>query len=241
MNGRHRQPRTPHLIACTLAVGALAGGCASSSTPTPASSATATPAPTSTPAPTTKPSPLPPSTGNVALDVPVSGSGGFNYTQGTYLEGFEFTANQPISVTALGAYDSNLSSLPSGKEKFATVPVALYDLTTHTQLASVQVSASSAPTGVYRYATLASPIALNTTDKYAVAWVSLTNNYVASPKLAASDVSTAITYLAMVGNGDGGLTTTGVMVEPNWFFTTQDHGIAAVNYDLGPNFIFSAP
>ena len=39
---------------------------------------------------------------NVALNVPVSGSGGFNYTQGSYLEGFEFTANHPISVTALG-------------------------------------------------------------------------------------------------------------------------------------------
>ena len=50
-------------------------------------------------------------TGDIALNVPVSGSGGFNYTQGTYLEGFEFTANRAISVTALGAYDLNLSSL----------------------------------------------------------------------------------------------------------------------------------
>ena len=87
-----------------------------------------------------------------------------HYTQGTYLEGFEFTANQPISVTALGAYDSNLSSLTNGAEQFKPVPVALYDLTTHTQLVVATVSATDTPHGVYRYATLSSPITLNTSD-----------------------------------------------------------------------------
>ena len=52
---------------------------------------------------------------------PAKGSGGFNYTQGSYLEGFEFTAKSPITITKLGAYDSNLSSLPNGSETFATV------------------------------------------------------------------------------------------------------------------------
>ena len=179
--------------------------------------------------------------GNVALNVPGSGSGGFNYTQGSYLEGFEFTANHPISVTALGAYDSNLSSLPNGAEKFVTVPVALYDLTTHAQLAVVTVSATDTPVGVYRYVTLPSPIALNTADNYSVAWVSLSNYYVASPKLVAADVNPAITYVAMDGNGGGGLEQTSKMLEPNWFFTMKDHGMAAVNYDLGPNFTFTAP
>jgi hypothetical protein len=181
------------------------------------------------------------SAGNVALNVPVSGSGGFNYTQGSYLEGFEFTANHAISVTALGAYDSNLSSLPNGAEQFAPVPVALYDLTTHTKLATVTVSATDTPVGVYRYVTLPSPIALNTTDDYSVAWVSLSDYYVASPTLVAADVNPAITYVAMDGNGGGGLEQTSTMVEPNWFFTMKDHGIDAVNYDLGPNFMFTAP
>ena len=179
--------------------------------------------------------------GNVALNVPVSGSGGFNYTQGSYLEGFEFTATHPISVTALGAYDSNLSSLPNGAEKFAPVPVALYDLTTHTQLAAVTVSATDVPVGVYRYVTLPSAIALNTTDNYSVAWVSLSNYYVASPKLTVDAVNAALTYVAMDGNGGGGLEQTSKMVEPNWFFPMKDHGIAALNYDLGPNFMFTAP
>jgi hypothetical protein len=185
--------------------------------------------------------PAQPGAGNVALNVPVSGSGGFNYTQGTYLEGFEFTANHPISVTALGAYDSRLSSLPSPAGQFASAPVALYNLTTHTKLADVTVSATDTAVSVYRYVILSSPIALNTTDDYSVAWVSLSNYYVASPKLTAADVNAAITYLAMDGNGGGGLEQTSKMVEPNWFFTMKDHGIAALNYDLGPNFMFTAP
>ncbi len=179
--------------------------------------------------------------GNVALDVPVSGSGGFNYTQGSYLEGFEFTANHPISVTALGAYDSNLSKIPNGSEQFAPVPVALYDLTTHKQLTAITVSATDTAGGVYRYVTLPTPIALNTTDQYSVVWVSLTNFYVASPKLTAAAVNPAINYVAMDGNGAGGLEQTSKMVEPNWFFAMKDHGLDALNYDLGPNFMFTAP
>ncbi len=180
----------------------------------------------------------PKSTAKVALTVPVQGSGGFNYTQGSYLEGFEFTAKSPISITKLGAYDSNLSDLANGTETFATVPVAVYDLTSHKQVAEAAVSASDPATGVYRYATLPRPVKLVTTHRYAVVWVSLSNYYVASPTLVAADVNPTLHYLAMVGYGPGGLTTTSTMVRPNWFFTKSAHGLAAINYDLGPNFIF---
>ena len=177
--------------------------------------------------------------GNVALAVPTDASvGGFNYTQGSYLEGFEFTADRAITITQLGAYDSNLCGLPNGTEKFATVPLAVYDLTTHALLGTVNVSASDPATGVYRYAALSTPITLNTTDIYAVVWVSLTNNYIASPALVASDVNPAINYLAMAGYGPGGLTMTSTMVEPDWSFTIAANGLSALNYDLGPNFIF---
>jgi hypothetical protein len=175
----------------------------------------------------------------VALNVPVSGSGGFNYTQGSYLEGFEFAANRQITVTKLGAYDSSLSKLPNGAATLVTVPVALYDITTNTLVREVRVSASSPATGIYRYATLARPVKLNRAHNYAVVWVSLSNDYIASPKLVASDVNPAIKYIAMVGYGPGGLTMTSVMVEPNWFYTKSVHGLAAINYDLGPNFKFT--
>jgi hypothetical protein len=176
----------------------------------------------------------------IALAVPASGSGGFNYTQGSYLEGFQFKANSSITITKLGAYDSNLSNLPSGSETFVTVPVALYDISTHAQVGSVNVSASDPPTGVYRYAALSRPVTLSKADTYAVVWVSLTDYYIALPTLVASDVNPAIDYLAMTGLGPGGLTETRTMVEPNWTYTKSTYGLKAINYDLGPNFLFTS-
>jgi hypothetical protein len=176
---------------------------------------------------------------SIALNVPATGSGGFNYTQGTYLEGFEFRANSAISVTQLGAYDSNYSHLPHGAETFSPVEVALYNLTTHTQLGSVTVRASDPLIGVFHYASLVTPISLNTKDNYAVVWVSGTNYYLVTPTLTLMDVNPAITYVGFVGYGAGGLTQTTKMVEPDWFYRELDHGINALNYDIGPNFKFA--
>jgi hypothetical protein len=173
-----------------------------------------------------------------ALNVPVTGSGGFNYTQGTYLEGFEFKAKSPISVTQLGAYDSNYSKLTNGAETFAPAAVALYNVTTHTQLGSVTVKATDPVTGVFRYAALSAPVALNTADTYAVVWVSSTNHYLASPTLTMADLNSAITYVGFAGLGGGGLTQTSKMVEPDWFYPLTQNGITALNYDIGPNFMF---
>jgi len=82
------------------------------------------------------------------------------------------------------------------------------------------------------------PIPLNTKDNYAIVWVSGTNHYIASPTLTLADVNSAITYVGTVGYGPGGLTQTSKMVEPDFFFTEQSHGISALNYDIGPNFMF---
>ena len=174
----------------------------------------------------------------VALNVSATESGGFNYTQGTYLEGFEFTTNSAISITQLGAYDSNYSHLIDGAEIFSPVEVAVYNLTTHTQLGSVTVKASDPVTGVFHYASLITPIVLNMKDNYAVVWVSGTNHYIASPTLTQIDVNSAITYVGFVGYGPGGLTQTSKMVEPDWFFIELNNGLSALNYDIGPNFKF---
>jgi hypothetical protein len=179
------------------------------------------------------------SNGEVALAVPVKGNGGFNSTKGSYLQGFEFTATRLISISELGAYDSNLSKLSNGSEKFATVQVAVFDLTAKRRLCEASVGHAEPAAGVYRYATLSRAVTLNTTHRYAVVWVSLSNYYLASPNLAFSDVNPAIHYLAMVGYGRGGRTKTRTLMEPNWFFTVRAHGLAAINYDLGPNFIFT--
>ena len=187
-------------------------------------------------------SPSPPKvapTGNlVALNVPVSGSGGFNYTQGSYLEGFYFKANSRMSIISLGAYDSNLSQLPRGAQNFGPTEVAVYNLTTHAKLGSVTVQASDLAAGVFRYASLTTPVDLNTTDTYAVVWVSNRNYYIANPTLTGQDINSAIGFLGSVGNGPGGLTQTNTMVEPNWFYSSQQYGMSALNYDIGPNFMF---
>jgi len=116
----------------------------------------------------------------------------------------------------------------------------LYDLTTHTQLGSVTVKASDPLTGVFHYASLVNPIVLNMKDNYAVVWVSGTNHYIAGPTLTQTDVNSAITYVGFVGYGPGGLTQTSKMVEPDWFFSELNNGISALNYDIGPNFLFVA-
>jgi len=190
--------------------------------------------------PTTKPTTTNVNSGSnsVALNVPATGSGGFNYTQGTYLEGFEFTVNRAISITQLVAYDSNYSRLTNGAETFSPVEVVVYNFSTHTQLGSVMVKASDSLTGVFHYASLVAPISLNMKDHYAVVWVSGTNYYIASPTLTQMDVNSAITYVGFVGYGSGGLTQTSKMVEPDWFFSVLNYGISALNYDIGPNFKF---
>jgi hypothetical protein len=197
--------------------GAVTVGLRSSATPSPISSA---------------------SSSLVALNVPVSGSGGFNYTQGSYLEGFEFTVKKKISITHLGAYDSNYSRLPDGNETFAPTKVALYNITTHTLLDSVTVQATDHVTGIYHYAALSTPIALNVNDHYAVVWVSGTNKYIASPSLTMEAVNSVLTYVGFAGHGPDGLTQTKILVEPDWFYTELKNGISALNFDLGPNFMF---
>jgi hypothetical protein len=75
---------------------------------------------------------------------------------------------------------------------------------------------------------------------YAVVWVSLSNHYVAFPQLAVSDVNSAINYVAFAAYGPGGLTTTATMVEPNFFYPKSAYGLAAIDYDLGPNFMIKS-
>ncbi|HEX7508678.1 MAG TPA: hypothetical protein VF550_18035 [Polyangia bacterium] len=162
--------------------------------------------------------------------------GGFNYTQGSYLLGFEFKANRAITVTKLGAYDSNFASLTGGAETFASVPVGLYDMTTHALLGSVTVGAADPVAGVFHFAALTTPVTLNTTDTYAVVQASGTNHYVAtsspSAPLVPADIDSAINYLGFAGHGPLGQTQTTILVEPDYFVLPN------LNYDLGPNFRF---
>jgi hypothetical protein len=159
--------------------------------------------------------------GNPAIDVTSLTAGGFDYTQGSYEDGFAFTVNQVVKVTALGYWDSNLEG--SAKETFKATPVALYDMTTSTELGTVTVSASDPADGFFRYHALSTPISLNTTDSYAVVAITGSNYYVAGEGsscvggFACSNhtVDSAITVSGGACLGSGCLTETSTLTLPN--------------------------
>ena len=158
------------------------------------------------------------------------GGGGFNYTQGTYLAGFEFRVQAAISVTQLGFYDASSNGQP---QTFQNAPVGLWDITTNTLLGSVTVTAADPLTGFFRYAPLGAPVALNTTDTYAVAGITGTDYYTAGvpPNSSSVVVNAPVVYLAPALTG-GEATT---LIEPNSFPT--NYGYFS---DFGANFQFAA-
>jgi uncharacterized protein (TIGR03437 family) len=158
------------------------------------------------------------------------GGGGFNYTQGSYLAGFEFRVQAAISVTQLGFYDASSNGQP---QTFENAPVGLWDITTNTLLGSVIVTAADPLTGFFRYTALSTPIALNTTDTYAVAGITGTNYYTAGvpPNSSSVVVNSPVVYLAPALESSGQSTT---LHEPDSFPT--DYGYFA---DFGSNFQFT--
>ena len=180
--------------------------------------------------------------GTVAVCVSDLGTS-FNFTQGSYLAGFDFRASHVITITQLGFYDSNLSApAANAAQTFVPTPVGIYDLSTHTLLGSATVQASDPATGFYRYASLPHAILLNTTDTYSVVGVTGTNNYDAGGTGrigggfggSGATMNPAVTLLseACLGVDDQCLTQTTTLVEPN---------AVASWINLGPNFAFETP
>jgi len=182
----------------------------------------------------------PSSTGVVAISVSGLGAVGFNYTQGSYITGFVFRANTAISITQFGYYDSNLTG---GVETFQPHAVGLYDLSTHTLLGSATVQPSDPVTGLFHYASLTSPIAINTADTYAIVGVTGTNNYTVGITASEAPVNAALTYLSGAGYGpsNNNATMTSTLVEPNAFDAGNIFGQPTPTgtlCDFGPNFMF---
>ena len=180
------------------------------------------------------------STGTVAISVPGLGAAGFNYTQGSYLIGFVFRANTAISITQLGYYDSNLTG---GVETFQPHAVGVYELSTHTLLGSATVQPSDPVTGLFRYVSLTTPIALNTTGTYAIVGVTGTDKYSVGITASEAPVNAAITYLSGAGYGpsNNNATMTSTLVEPNAFDAGNIFGQPTPTgtlCDFGPNFMF---
>ncbi len=180
------------------------------------------------------------SSGTVAIRVPGLGAAGFNYTQGSYITGFVFRANRAISITQFGYYDSNLTG---GAETFQPHSVGVYDLSTHTLLGSATVQPSDPVTGLFHYVSLTNPIAVNTTDTYAIVGVTGTNKYTVGITASEAPVNAALTYVSGAGYGpsNNNATMTSTLVEPNAFDAGNIFGQPVPTgtlCDFGPNFMF---
>jgi RHS repeat-associated protein len=176
----------------------------------------------------------------VALDFQGFGNGGGNYTQGSYCDGFAFTANTPITITQLGYYDANLNG---GNDTFGSHAVGLWDLTTNTLLAETTVTSSDPATGYFRYAALSTPISLNTTDTYAVAGITGSSDYTARVPVAAAigNVPAEINYVSIATwstDPSSESSTTSTLIEPNDF--SWAGGDTIYGPDFGPNFMFAS-
>jgi hypothetical protein len=174
--------------------------------------------------------------------VPGLGAVGLNYTQGSYITGFVFRANRAISITQFGYYDSNLTG---GVETFQPHAVGVYDLSTHTLVGSTTVQPSDPVTGLFHYVSLPNPIAVNTTDTYAIVGVTGTNNYTVGITAREAPVNAALTYVSGAGYGpsNNNATKTSTLVEPNAFDAGNIFGQptpAGTLCDFGPNFMFVA-
>ena len=178
-----------------------------------------------------------------AVSVTSLGALGFDYTQGCYVVGFVFRAKSAVTIGHLGYYDSNLH----GKaDTFGTHDVGVYDLSTHTLLVSTTVAASDPATGWFRYKALASPLALNTTDTYAVVGITGASYYTVGITATEAPVSGHLTYVSGAGYSttqtSNDPTPTSALVEPNAFdagniFGTPTPGDVIANF--GPNFTFA--
>jgi hypothetical protein len=112
-----------------------------------------------------------------------------------------FTANSQIEVTQLGYYNSALTGAP-GDGGFGSPLVTLTDFTTNTTLATINVSNTDPVTGAFNYATLSTPVILNTTDTYVISAQGTPEYYLTGLTLGAAQTATQINYEYQSSYGD---------------------------------------
>ena len=108
-------------------------------------------------------------------------------------DGFIFTANVNMDVTALGYYDHNQDGLSLSHD------IAIYDYDTETLLASATADSSSFLDGLFRYTSLASPLSLQAGITYVVAGYhpgsgTTSLDLAATPSASSVTFSSDITY-----------------------------------------------
>lgn len=126
-----------------------------------------------------------------ALDITGLGSGRDYYQGASYCTGFRFTANEDVTVTALGFYDDQKNGIVGGHD------VGIYDVVTKQLLATATVVPSDPLTGFFRYHALAAPVTLPANRDYFAQAVTLTDHYALAPDIV---VDPAITFIGIAGD-----------------------------------------
>lgn len=184
-------------------------------TGTPAATATSTPLATATPAPT--------DIGTTALEFAGLGSG-VDSTGTIFEQGWRFTANRALSVTALGFYDQSQNGLSTSHR------VGIFDASTRLLLTSTTVLPADPLTGFFRFHALSVPFTLTTgRDYYIVAVLNSANDGFATG-VTSLTVNPAITFKGsatnITGAGSGGL-------------LYPDSSFSGINGNFGPTFRFN--
>jgi hypothetical protein len=156
---------------------------------------------------------------DIALSFDSLGSG-FNFNQGTFSLGWRFTANQDVSVSALGFYDANQDGLTTSHA------VGIFDVETCTLLASTTVMPSDPLEGFFRFHDIA-PIVLPGGADYYIASVTGGEQYAVN--VTTLNVNPAITFwgFAIFGNTQS----TSQLLCPN-----GPAGMQGFKGDFGPSF-----
>ena len=183
----------------------------------------------------------------LAFTVPGLGASGFNYTQGTYLLGFVVKPKAAITVTQLGWYDAAQTPAEAG-QVFGAHAVGLYDLTSGQLLGSTTIDGASPVSGLFRWKTLAAPVALGKDGVYAVVGITGTNKYTVGILVTEATLGADLTLLSGAGYSSTGTsnapTQTSTLQVPNAFDAGNIFGNPTpsdVLPDFGPNFRYTAP
>ncbi len=192
-------------------------------TPIPTATTTGTPAATATNTPVATATPAPTAVGTTALEFSSLGSGS-NFDGTIYEQGWRFTPNRLMNVTALGFYDQLKNGLTTSHK------VGIYDVNTQTLLASTTVLKSDALTGFFRFHSLSTPVTLTTGRDYYVVAVLNSGNDGFATGVDPITVNSAITFKGSASDIGGNIN--GNLVYPDSFLSGNKG-------NFGPTFRFN--
>ena len=213
------------LLIATTPLILLASGCGGGNAPfnpLPTFVPTGTSQPIATNTPFATATPAPTEVGATALEFASLGTG-LDNDGSVFEQGWRFTANRALSVTALGFYDQSKDGLSTSHR------VGIFDVANRLLVGSTTVLRADPLTGYFRFHTLSAPFALTPgRDYYIVAVLNSGADGYATG--VTPTVNTAITFRSSATNMTG--VGSGALIYP-------DSTTSFTNGNFGPTFRFN--